>query len=368
MALTRLTDWQDGQVLTAAALKAEFDNIYNNGMTLISPAAATLNMNGNLVTGLSAGSVSAPGLSFTSDSNTGLYASAADTVDIASGGVRSLKLNTAAIGVNYLDITPAATGAGPVLLATGSDTNVPLTINTKADGDILLKTGGVTALNLNYVASGVNYVEVLPAAAGSGPTIDAVGSDTDIALNLDTKAAGAIVFKTAGTERKRVNTYSRTTSFAVVTANQTLTQSNTTLQNITDLVFPLEASFTYSVKVYLSITGANTTHDIKIGWTVPASCTMRWGPSTLGAGTGINSSYWLPMASTSTNIVALLTEAETIALGTIAGTVGAVLYADVINSTNAGNLQLQASQNTSSGSDCIILKHSRMEITRLQAT
>lgn len=45
MALSRLTVWAANQILTAATLNAEFNNILNNALTLISPLTADLNFN-----------------------------------------------------------------------------------------------------------------------------------------------------------------------------------------------------------------------------------------------------------------------------------------------------------------------------------
>ena len=52
MALTRVTTWTAGQVLTAAALNAEFNNILNNPISLFSPTTGNINMNGNQLTNL----------------------------------------------------------------------------------------------------------------------------------------------------------------------------------------------------------------------------------------------------------------------------------------------------------------------------
>lgn len=43
MALSRLTNWVANQILTRNALVAEFDNLYNNGLALISPLTGNLN-------------------------------------------------------------------------------------------------------------------------------------------------------------------------------------------------------------------------------------------------------------------------------------------------------------------------------------
>ena len=42
MALSRLTTWTGGDTLTASALNAEFNNILNNALSLISPLTADL--------------------------------------------------------------------------------------------------------------------------------------------------------------------------------------------------------------------------------------------------------------------------------------------------------------------------------------
>ena len=385
MALTRLTDWNDGDELTAAALESEFDNIYTNALSLISPLTGNLAAGGFVVTGLGLGTVTVPSLGFTGDTNTGVYSSAADNVDISTGALRGLNVNTTtaelrpgnirgllvntlASGANYTDVTPAITAEGPIIAAAGSDTNVDLRIRSKGTGAVLIQPGSTTSLSVNRVASSVNYVALSGAvASGSGPIIDAEGSDTNIDLNIDTKGTGAIILKTAGTERARINTYSRTTSYVVVSADQTATQSSDVLQNITDLVFPLEASKQYFVKGYLHFLGANATHDVKLGWTYPASCDIKWAPTMQFSPAGLGGfiSYWTPTLVTQTPD-ALLEETATYSFASAAITNGILLYAVVSNSTNAGNLQLQFSQSTAHASDLKILKGSLLEIIKLQ--
>lgn len=52
MALSRVTTWSSGQVLTAAALNAEFDSILNNARQLISPFTGTVDAGTNQITNL----------------------------------------------------------------------------------------------------------------------------------------------------------------------------------------------------------------------------------------------------------------------------------------------------------------------------
>ena len=107
-------------------------------MALISPLTGNLDINGKVLQNIAAGSVGSPGAYFNNDSNTGLYSSAADIVDITSGGVRNMSLITATTGVNYFLVTPAATTVSPSITATGSDTNVSMALLGKGTGGVTL--------------------------------------------------------------------------------------------------------------------------------------------------------------------------------------------------------------------------------------
>src|SRR5262245_55052083 len=52
MSLSRVHTWSNGEVLTHTDLNAEFDNILNNALSLISPLTGNLNANGNDITGV----------------------------------------------------------------------------------------------------------------------------------------------------------------------------------------------------------------------------------------------------------------------------------------------------------------------------
>lgn len=52
MAISRLTTWTSGQVLSASALNAEIDNLINNALAAISPLTGTLNANNQQITNL----------------------------------------------------------------------------------------------------------------------------------------------------------------------------------------------------------------------------------------------------------------------------------------------------------------------------
>lgn len=155
MAISRVTTWNSGQILTASALNGEIDNIINNALALISPLTGNLNINGNTLQNISAGTVGSPGAYFNNDSNTGLYASAADTVDITAGGVRSASFVTATTGVNYVVLTPGATGTGPTVSAGGSDTDITLALAGKGLGGVMLPTNSGTPVANNAYRNSV---------------------------------------------------------------------------------------------------------------------------------------------------------------------------------------------------------------------
>ncbi len=97
-----------------------------------------------------AGSVGAPGLYVTGDSNTGFYQATADTVSAAAGGVEVERWNTAASAVNYLSITPSATGAAVQVAPAGSDTDISLAIMPKGAGGVGIGTASPAAVLHTY--------------------------------------------------------------------------------------------------------------------------------------------------------------------------------------------------------------------------
>jgi hypothetical protein len=101
-----------------------------------------------------------------------------------------------ASAVNYIATVNNAAGSAPSFQATGSDTNIGVSIFNKGNGPINLR--GTT--NGNLVLSAVqttqstssNYVAVSNAAAGSTPSVAAVGVDTNVALNLVSKGSSKV--------------------------------------------------------------------------------------------------------------------------------------------------------------------------------
>jgi hypothetical protein len=125
-----------------------------------------------------------------------------------SGGGGQFAIANTASSVNYLQVTGSSTGNNVVISSNGSDTNVSLSFIPKGAGELAFFGSPVTFYSLGNpqfksvgTASTVNYLQVTGAATGSSPSMSAVGSDTNIDLNLISKGTGVITFGTytAGT-------------------------------------------------------------------------------------------------------------------------------------------------------------------------
>jgi hypothetical protein len=237
MALSRVTTWATGNTLTASALNGEFNNILDNALSLISPLTANLNADGFNVTNLGAGSLAAPGVAFTGDSNTGLTSLMADVLDFSCGGLRAFQIATAYTGgaVNYLLATPAAAATWPTLAAAGTDANLGIRLQPLGTGWIAARRGrsvgevfwpsfgfyeehgraGVAGLvqiaagTVDLIAEGrrviqasgyvnaTNYLRVSPSATGNAVVADVAGGDTNIPLTIDTKGTGRLTLGSA---------------------------------------------------------------------------------------------------------------------------------------------------------------------------
>ena len=103
-----------------------------------------------------------------------------------------------ASAVNYVQVTGAATGSGPIISAQGSDTNVDLLFSAKgtAGSHVFRTNNTVRQFQVNHVTSAVNYGTVTGNVAGSAPVYSVAGSDTNIDLTLTPKGTGNVRFGT----------------------------------------------------------------------------------------------------------------------------------------------------------------------------
>ena len=180
-------------------------------------AGSWTSLSGGVATNFAAGTVSAPGLYVTGDTNTGFYQATADTLSATAGGVEAARFNTAASGVNYLTVTPSATTAAVQLATAGTDSNINLAIIPKGTGRVGIGTATPIALLDVYgdmvfgtaifsgrgVSTADTAIELGSLRTGNGNSyIDfhsQTGTDYDFRLLRDPGANGGAAIKQLGT-------------------------------------------------------------------------------------------------------------------------------------------------------------------------
>lgn len=151
-----------------------------------------------------------PALALGTDLNTGVsWVAGADKVSLVAGGIEVVRANTAASGINYINITPAASGGGdngPIIKADGSSTNVDLLVDTKGSTSrIDLRINGVTALDINAATGTTRFMSGGAAIAAGGSIITNSGSPIGWSDAAISRGAAGIVWKsTSGVTPNRL--------------------------------------------------------------------------------------------------------------------------------------------------------------------
>lgn len=115
--------------------------------------------------------------------------SAVGIVALQSAGVTNMQVQGVASAVNYLQITAAATGGVVTLAHGGTDATGYLAINAKGGtGYVDVQSAGQPITRFQGVASAVNYLTVQNRATAAPPFIAAAGSDADIGIEVYTKS------------------------------------------------------------------------------------------------------------------------------------------------------------------------------------
>ncbi len=123
-----------------------------------------------------------------------------------SGTTRQFNIAHVESAVNYVQAEGAATTGQPVVSAQGGDTDVGLAFETKggADFDFFSDAGSTRQFKIARVASAVNYLKVNGAATGVAPSLSAVGSDTNVDVQLVPQGTGTV--KTSAAMRILIGT------------------------------------------------------------------------------------------------------------------------------------------------------------------
>jgi len=195
-----------GVSVTLAALTASQtfsnSNTFSNGTNTFGSAttASTIGLaSGAITTGLTKTvNIGTGGLSGSTTAITVGSANGSTTTMLGStviGGVagnQSLQVNNVASAVNYWQAVGAVTGGGLVFGAQGADTNIYVFYDTKGNEAHGFRTGGGQQVRIANTASALNYLQLTGAATGAAPTLSAQGSDANVGLVLNGKGTGVV--------------------------------------------------------------------------------------------------------------------------------------------------------------------------------
>jgi hypothetical protein len=133
------------------------------------------------------GSTTASAGSFTT-----LNSSGATRLGGASGN-QSLQVNNVASAVNYAQIVGAVTGGAPTISAQGTDANIALGIFQKGTGELYLG-GSATypSLRVSTPVNTVNSFQIYGNATGGAVSLNALGLDANISMSIGSKGTGVI--------------------------------------------------------------------------------------------------------------------------------------------------------------------------------
>lgn len=148
--------------------------------TLSTTGLATLNSVSTSSATITGGTVNGTTVGATTPS-TGAFTTLSASTNLAVNG-----------SANNLTFTGAATGSRPSVVVSGTDTNIGLTVQVK--GATTYHIGNTTGdwITMTGPATAANQVQLAGGATGTQVAVSAIGSDTNINLNLAAKGSGII--------------------------------------------------------------------------------------------------------------------------------------------------------------------------------
>jgi hypothetical protein len=154
----------NGSAFVNSTLTAGTGISISNGAGSITISAT----DGNIT--LDDGTAAAPSLNFTSDTNTGLYRPAADTVGIVGGGHEILRLTDIASATDYIEIKNGIGVGSPIhILAEGASANIGVHLQPKGSGLFTISDGtdfnkGIRFRSSSSAASAVTLLDAVSTA------------------------------------------------------------------------------------------------------------------------------------------------------------------------------------------------------------
>jgi hypothetical protein len=247
--ITTLTDLlpipTSGQILGSEGTSYVPKNLVAGSNITITETPTTITITGDEgQIELQDGTEAAPSLFFVSDTNTGLYRPAADTVGIVGGGNDIVRLTGVASATDYLEIKNG-TGVGNPLhvLAEGASANIGVHLQPKGSGLFTISDGtdnnkGIRFRSSSSAASAVTLIDAVSTAGRVVTLPDAtdtlVGRATTDTLSNKTMIAPALGTPTALVGTNITGTAAGLTA-GNVTTNANLTGDVTSVGNATSI-------------------------------------------------------------------------------------------------------------------------------------
>jgi hypothetical protein len=152
---------------------------WNSGTTQFQYCDGTTWQNFGVAASFGAGTLSAPGWAVTGDTDTGLWAPAANTLSVSAGGVEVERWNTVASGVDYFSITPSATGAHTITLgAAGTDASIDIAITPKGGGSLTTSGSATNQISSTTSSTGGRAVYGVASATTSSSSAGVYGQSS----------------------------------------------------------------------------------------------------------------------------------------------------------------------------------------------
>jgi hypothetical protein len=96
------------------------------------------------------GLVGAPSYAFTLSPSTGMWSSGLDTIDFSTNGLKALQVLPVNTSVNWLAISPSATGDPVSLSALGTDGNIDIELVPQGTGSVIIPVGTAATPSLSF--------------------------------------------------------------------------------------------------------------------------------------------------------------------------------------------------------------------------
>jgi hypothetical protein len=236
----------------------------------------------------------------------------------AAAGTAVSGLTTANNGVLVTNGTGVPSISSTLPAGMGLAANLTIT-----SGNGFYDTSGNPYLVFGIVASAVNYIDIFNNATGAPPTIQAIGSDSNVTLSLQGKGTGGARIQGTSTNDNATAGYVGELISSVVLSGSATSLSTGVPKNITSISLTA-GDWDVRGNVYIATTGVST---IAIGWisltsaTVPDNALLSFVSSAAGISSGAFTVPTLRVSIASTTTVYLSADAG-FSTGTASGSGG----------------------------------------------